>query len=132
MRGCRWVKKGRGASQGQERSTEALGRRQCSLLPLPAPSVLLDVAQRSEALQEGRVGVVPHGEQPVSHREAQVVLVELDEGRVELRGFAHAASKGIGLELKSATQNRQTEGQELERQSIKDISVSCDVGINEI
>lgn len=107
------MKKTRGASQGQERSAKALCRRQRSPLPLPAPSVLLDVAQRSEALQEGRVGIVPHGKQPVSHGEAQVVLVELDEGRVELGGFAHAACKGICLELKPATQDCQTEGQKL-------------------
>lgn len=65
------------------------------------------------------MGVVPHGEQPVGHREAQVVLVELDEGRVELGGFAHAACKGICLELKPATQDCQTEGQELQRQKIE-------------
>lgn len=82
MGGGRQVEKDRGASQGQERFAEALWRR--PLLPLPAPSVLLDVAQCSEALQEGRMRIVPHGEQPVSHWEAQVVLVELDEGRVEL------------------------------------------------
>lgn len=65
------------------------------------------------------MGVVPHGEQPVSHGEAQVVLVELDEGRVELGGFAHAACKSISLELKPATQDRQTEGQELQPQHIQ-------------
>lgn len=58
---------------------------------------------------------MPHGKQPVRHGEAQVVLVELDEGRVELGCFAHAACKGICLELKPATQDRQTEGQELQR-----------------
>lgn len=109
MGGVEQVENEQGASQGLEQSAEALRRRQHSRLPLPAPSVLLDVAQCSEALQEGRVGIVPHGEQPVSHREAQVVLVELDEGRVKLRGFAHAACKGICLELKPATQNCQTE-----------------------
>lgn len=116
------VEKDQGASKGQERSAEALWRRQRSLLPLPAPSVLLDVAQRSQALQEGRVGIVPHWEQPVSHRETQVVLVELDEGRVELRSFAHVACKGICLELKPATQDCQTEGQELQKQNIINIS----------
>lgn len=55
MGGGRWVEKDRGASQVQERSAEALWRRQWSSLPLPAPSVLLDAAQCSEALQEGRV-----------------------------------------------------------------------------
>ena len=55
------------------------------------------------------MGVVPHGEQPVSHREPKVVLVELNEGRVELGGFAHAACEGICLELKPATQDCQTE-----------------------
>lgn len=64
------------------------------------------------------MGVVPHGEQPVGHREAQVVLVELDEGGVELGGFAHAARKSVCLELKPATQDGQTEGQELRRQNI--------------
>lgn len=54
------VEKDQRASQGQEGSTEALWRRQRSPLPLPAPSVLLDVAKGSQALQEGRVGVVPH------------------------------------------------------------------------
>lgn len=57
------------ASQGQERSAEALWRGLHALLPLPAPSVLLDIAQRSEALQQRRVGVMPHREQPISHRE---------------------------------------------------------------
>lgn len=83
------------------------------LLPLPATSVLLDAAQSSEALQERRVGIVPHGEQPVGYRKAQVVLVELDEGRVELRSFAHATCKSICLKLKPATQDCQTERQEL-------------------
>lgn len=82
--GGKYEEKKQDASQGQERSAEALRRRQRSPLPLPAPSVLLDVAQRSEALEQRRVGIVPHGEQPVSHGEAQVVLVEFDEGRVEL------------------------------------------------
>lgn len=112
------VEKDQGSSEGQERSAEAPRRRQRSLLPLPAPSVLFDVAQCSQALQEGRVGVVPHGEQPVSHGEAQVVLVEFDEGRVELRRFAHVARKGVCLELKPATQHGQTEGQELQRENI--------------
>lgn len=65
------------------------------------------------------MGVVPHWEQPVSHRETQVVLVELDQGRVELRGFAHIACKGISLELKPATQDCQTEGQELQKEISK-------------
>lgn len=65
------------------------------------------------------MGIVPHGEQPVSHGEAQVVLVELDKSRVELGGFAHAARKGICLELKPATQDCQTEGQQLQRQNIR-------------
>lgn len=56
---------------------------------------------------------MPHGEQPVSNREAQVVFVKLDESRVKLRGFAQAASEGICLELKPATQDRQTERQKL-------------------
>lgn len=56
---------------------------------------------------------MPHGEEPVSHGETQVVLVELDEGRVELSGAAHAPGKGVGLELKPAAQHRQAEGQEL-------------------
>ncbi len=107
----------KGASQGKERSAQALWRRQWSPLLLPAPSVLLDIAQRSEALQEGRVGIMPHGEQPVRHWEAQVVLVELDECRVELSGFAHATRKGICLELEPAAQDCQTEGQELQRQT---------------
>lgn len=59
---------------------------------------------------------MPHGEEPVCNREAQVVLVQLDEGRVQLRGFAHTARKGICLELKPATQDRQTERQELQRE----------------
>lgn len=112
------VEKDQGSSEGQERSAQAPRRRQRSLLPLPAPSVLFDVAQCSQALQEGRVGVVPHGEQPVSHGEAQVVLVEFDEGRIELRSFAHVACKGVCLELKPATQHSQTEGQELQRENI--------------
>ena len=62
------------------------------------------------------MGVVPHGEQPVSHWEAQVVLIELDEGRVQLRGFAHTQCKCIGLELEAAAQDREAEGQELQRQ----------------
>lgn len=99
-------------SEGQERSAEALR------LPLPGPSVLFDIAQCSQAFQQGRVGVVPHGKQPVCHREAQVVLVELDEGRIELRSFAHVTCKGICLELKPATQHRQTEGQQLWRENI--------------
>lgn len=61
------------------------------------------------------MGIVPHGEQPVSYRESQVVLVELDEGRVELRSFAHATCKGICLKLKPATQDRQAEGQQLKK-----------------
>lgn len=72
----KWVEKG--VLEGQERSAEALW------LPLPGPSVLFDIAQCSQAFQQGRMGVVPHGKQPVCHREAQVVLVELDEGRIEL------------------------------------------------
>lgn len=76
------------------------------------------------------MGIVPHGEQPVSHGEAQVILVELDEGRVELGGFAHAACKSICLELKPATQDCQTEGQELQRQDIK--IVICDDVCSEI
>lgn len=47
---------------------------------LPATSVLLDATQCHKTFQERRVGVMPHGEQPVCHRKAQVVLVELDEG----------------------------------------------------
>lgn len=109
----RWVEKGQGASEGQERSAEALWGRNQTTLPFPAPSVLLDAAQCPQALQEGRVGIVPHGEQPVSHWEAQVVLVELDEGRAELGGLAHAACKSISLELEPATQDCQTEGQDL-------------------
>lgn len=62
---------------------------------------------------------MPHGEQPVGHGEAQVVLIELDEGRVELGGFAHGACKSICLELKPATQDCQTEGQQLQRQNIE-------------
>lgn len=85
------------------------------MLPLPALSVLLDIAQRSQALQQGWVGIVPHREQPISHRKTQVVLIELDEGRVEFSGFAHAPGKGICLELKPATQDRQTEGQQLQK-----------------
>lgn len=104
--------------RAEEWSAEALWRRQQSALPLPAPSVLLDAAQGSEALQEGRVGIVPHGEQPVSHGEAQVVFVELDEGRAELGGFAHAAGKSIRLELEPATQDCQTEGQDLQIKKI--------------
>lgn len=77
--GSEGKEKDQGASQGQERSAEALRRRQRSPLPLPAPSVLLGVAQCSEALKERRVGIVPHGKQPISHREAQVVFVQLDE-----------------------------------------------------
>lgn len=118
-RGDKWVEKDQGVSQGQDWSAEALWRRQWSLLPLPDTSVLLDVAQRSEALQERRVGIVPHGEQPVSYRKAKVVLVELDEGRVEFRGFAHATCKSICLKLKPATQDCQTERQELQGQNTK-------------
>lgn len=108
--------KDQGASQSQERSAEAVLRRQQSPLPLPASSVLLGVAQRPEALQKRRVRIVPHGEEPVCNREAQVVLVQLDEGRVQLRGFAHTTRKGICLELKPATQDCQTERQELQRE----------------
>ena len=57
---------------------------------------------------------MPHGEQPVGHWEAQVVFIELDEGRVQLRGFAHSQCKRIGLELKAAAQDREAEGQELQ------------------
>ena len=59
---------------------------------------------------------MPHGEQPVGHWEAQVVLIELDEGGVQLRGFAHSQCKRIGLELEAAAQDREAEGQELQRQ----------------
>lgn len=99
-------------SEGLERSAAALR------LSLPVPSVLFDVAQCSQAFQQGRVRVVPHGKQPVCHREAQVVLVELDEGRIELWSFAHVTCKGICLELEPATQDRQTKGQQLERENI--------------
>jgi len=109
-------------SKSQERSATALGGRTRALLPLPGTSILLDVAQRSEALQERRVGVVPHGEQPVSHGEAQVVLVQLNEGRVELRGFAHGHGERIRLELVAAAQDGETEGQELQREQESDIS----------
>ena len=60
------------------------------------------------------MGVVPHGKEPGSHREAQVVFVELDECRAELRGSTHAPCKGVRLELKPAAQDSQTEGQDLE------------------
>lgn len=56
---------------------------------------------------------MPHGEQPVSHGEAQVVLVELNEGRVELRGFAHGQCERVRLELEPAAQDGEAEGQEL-------------------
>lgn len=39
---------------------------------------LLGGLEGSESLQQGRVGVVPHGEEPVCHWEAKVVLVQLD------------------------------------------------------
>lgn len=110
-------KKDQAASQGEEGSAEARRRRRCPPLPRPAVSVLLDVPQRPEALQQGRVGVVPHGEEPVRHREAQVVHVELDEGRVQLWGFAHVTSEGVRLELKPAAQNRQTERQQLQNRA---------------
>lgn len=63
---------------------------------------------------------MPHGEEPVRNRKAQVVLVELDESRVQRGGFAHAASEGVCLELKPAAQDGQTEGQQLqtERQEV--------------
>lgn len=65
---------------------------------------------------------MPHGEQPVSHGEAQVVLVQLNEGRVELRGFAHGHGERIRLELVAAAQDGETEGQELKREQESDIS----------
>lgn len=58
---------------------------------------------------------MPHREEPVSHWETQVVLVELDKGGVELRGAAHPLGEGISLELEPATQHRQAEGEELTR-----------------
>lgn len=101
-----------GVSEGQERSAEALR------LSLPVPSVLFDVAQCSQAFQQGWVRVVPHGKQPVCHREAKVVLVELNEGRIQLWSLAHVAGKGICLKLEPATQDRQTKGQQLKRENV--------------
>ena len=80
-------------------------------------SVLLGASQSPQALQQRRVGIMPHGKQPVGHGEAQVVFVELDESGVQLCGSAQAPGERVRLELKPPTQHSQAERQQLEERS---------------
>lgn len=84
--------------------------------PLVEPSVLFRcVLDGPEALQQWRVGIVPHREEPISHRKAQVIFVKLDKGRAELSRSTHGSCKRVCLELESAAQHGQAERQELEK-----------------
>ena len=48
-------------------------------------------------LQDRGVGVVPGGEQPVVDGEAEVVVVQLHQGRLKVLGFPHLSSKLVSL-----------------------------------
>ena len=55
--------------------------------------------ERLNPLQNWRVGVVPGGEQPVVDGEAEVVVVQLHQGRLEVLGFPHLSSKLVSLKV---------------------------------
>lgn len=61
---------------------------------------------------------MPHGEEPISHRKAQVVFVEFNKRRAELSRPAHGSCKRVCLELEPAAQHSQAERQELEKSNI--------------
>ena len=55
--------------------------------------------ERLYPLQDGGVGVVPGGEQPVVDGEAEVVVVQLHQGRLEVLGFPHLGGKLVSLKV---------------------------------
>lgn len=62
---------------------------------------------------------MPHREQPICNRKAQVVFIELDESGVQLRRSAHTARKCICLKLEPSAQHCQTERQQLQKEKKK-------------
>ena len=66
-------------------------------------SSLLIFLQRLNPLQDGRVGVVPGGVEPVVDGEAQVVVVQLDQRRLQVLGLSQLGRKFISLKGKITT-----------------------------
>lgn len=56
---------------------------------------------------------MPRGVEPVGEREAEVVTVEFDERRTELRGKVELLREGVRLELKAPTERRHKERENL-------------------
>ena len=72
-------------------------------------SSLLIFLQRLNPLQDGRVGVVPGGVQPVVDREAEVVVVELHQRARQVRGLAQLGRELVRLELEVAGEDAHQE-----------------------
>lgn len=63
------------------------------------------------------MGMMPHGEEPVVDREAEVVSVKLDECAAQVRSLAQRLGKRICLELKPTTQECHSETKYLKQNS---------------
>ena len=59
---------------------------------------LLILLESLHPLEDGRVGVVPGGVQPVVDREAEVVVVELHQRARQVRGLAQLGRELVRLE----------------------------------
>ncbi len=78
------------------------------------PELILFLGVESaQSFNQRWVRVVPRGEEPISDRESQVVLVQLDERLFQVCRVLHCLREGVSLELKLPAQPRHAERQDL-------------------